>query len=508
MSSTVTGKSGQVTSSANGETLSETIHQHKACIEVAATRMRAAGLPDAVITNFELLFNSVLCGHTGVINEHEIEPVSGIDCLDSLSDSEHLDALGRSLLPKLAVIRLNGGLGTTMGLARAKSLLAVRGELTFNDIIAQQLIALRNSTGVAVPLLHMTSFSTDGDVRHAMQRYPDLTIEGIAPTFLQHKHPKIYQDDFSPACEEVEDLNWNPPGHGDIYAALLASGLAEALVARGKRYLFVANADNLGATVDLRILGYLASKKAPFLMETAERTPADSKGGHLARSKETGALLLRESGQCPLTPEGDLIPEFRDISRHRHFNTNNIWLDLEAVIHVARTHGGCIPLPLISNKKSVNPRDRESRRVIQIETAMGAAIGVFNGATALQVPRSRFAPVKSNNDLLVVRSDAYALTESGHLVRNPKRSVAGLPLVSLDPRYYSLISDFEQRFKVVPSLVEATSFSVVGDVVFNHGVTIEGSVSIVAEGGEQRALPEDTVLVVNSKLLLDESCTR
>lgn len=497
MSSTVSGKSDQVALPEGAMN-----EQNSNCVKVAAQRMRSAGLPDPVVTNFELLFQSVLCGKTGLIAEDEIEPVAELDSLDALKDSERLHEVGTSLLPQLAVIRLNGGLGTTMGLARAKSLLPVRGDLTFNDIIAQQLLVLRNTTGVAVPLLHMTSFSTDDDVRAAMAKYHDLTIPGVPATFLQHKHPKIYQDDFSPACEDVEDLNWNPPGHGDIYAALLASGLAEALIARGKRYLFVANADNLGATVDTRILGYLASKNAPFLMETAERTPADSKGGHLARSKTTGAFLLRESGQCPLAGDGDLIPEFKDITRHRHFNTNNIWLDLQAVIQVARTHGGCIPLPLISNKKPVNPRDRESRKVIQLETAMGAAIGVFEGATALQVPRSRFAPVKSNNDLLIVRSDAYVLAESGHLVRNPRRTIASLPLVSLDPKYYGLIADFEARFTVVPSLVDAKSFSVVGDVVFSHEVRVRGDVRIKGDGDAQRCLPAEVGELVDTELVV------
>ena len=310
--------------------------------------MRSAGLPLPVIRNFEQLFLQVIHGSSGTVREEEIEPVERLDHLESLSRMEELHRLGESLLPKLVVIRLNGGLGTTMGLARAKSLLPVKGEYTFNDMIARQLLALRRRCGVSIPLLHMTSFSTDSDVIAATSKYPDLAIEGIPTTFLQHKHPKIYADDFTVACEIDDELNWNPPGHGDIYAALIASGLAETLLARGKRYIFCANADNLGATVDTRILGYLADKNSPFLMETAERTQADSKGGHLARLKGTSRYLLRESGQCPLTENGDLIPEFKDITRHKHFNTNNIWLDLEAVVSVAGQHGGCLPLPLIS----------------------------------------------------------------------------------------------------------------------------------------------------------------
>jgi UTP--glucose-1-phosphate uridylyltransferase len=236
-------------------------------------------------------------------------------------------------------------------------------------------------------------------------------------------------------------------------------------------------------------------------METAERTKADAKGGHLAKRRGTGRLLLRESGQAPTGPAGDIIPEFQDVTKYRHFNTNNIWLDLQAVVDVARKHSGTIPLPLISNKKNVNPRDRSTRKVIQIETAMGAAIEVFEGALALQVPRSRFAPVKSNNDLLVVRSDVYELTEDYALRVAAKRTRPGLPLVSLDPQFFGLINDFEERMRVVPSLIEAESFGVSGDVVFSRPLRIVGSVRIVSSG-KHASIPEQCSILEAEELRL------
>lgn len=455
----------------------------------AAALMEREGLPEPVIHNFERLFNDVLLGKTGVITEAEIEPVADIDCFMKVSTCSNTVGEGTKLLDKLVVIRLNGGLGTTMGLERAKSLLRVKNKLSFNDIIARQLQSLGKRTGVSIPLIHMTSFSTDGDVKRAMELYPDLSPGGLPISFLQHRHPKIYVDTMTPAQEPVEELNWNPPGHGDIYAALLATGLAEKLLAMGKRYAFVANADNLGATVEPSILGYFVSSGAPFLMETAERTKADAKGGHLARRKSTGRLVLRESSQAPTAPGGEIIPEFQDVSKYRHFNTNNIWLDLQAVVQVAREHDGSIPLPLISNKKTVNPRDRGSRRVIQIETAMGAAIEVFEGARALQVPRSRFAPVKSNNDLLVVRSDAYVLNEDFTITLNPTRKLSGIPSVSLDGHFYGLLKDFEARIKEIPSLVDAQSLVVQGDVVFPHLVKIVGAVTVHGSQDAQKVVP-------------------
>ena len=459
-------------------------------IREATELMRRDGLPGPVVKNFERLFNAVLEGKTGIIHEHEIEPVVEVDSLESILTDSEIVREGRRLLNQLVVVRLNGGLGTTMGLEKAKSLLRVKGERSFNDIIALQLRALAQRIDGIIPLIHMTSFSTDSDVQVAMRSYADLSPHGLPCSFQQHRHPKIYVDSMRPASETDSELNWNPPGHGDIYAALLATGLAEKLLSLGKRYLFVANADNLGATVEPAILGYLARSNAPFLMETAERTKADAKGGHLARRRDTGRLLLRESSQAPTTTGGEIIPEFQDTTRYRHFNTNNIWLDLDAVVRVAREHDGGIPLPLISNRKTVNPRDKSSRKVIQIETAMGAAIEVFEGGRALQVPRSRFAPVKSNNDLLVVRSDVYELNQNFEMVVSPKRSIQGLPLVSLDSGFYGLIRDFESRMKKLPSLLNARSLVVKGDVLFSRPLSIVGDVVIQAQGEGSRSVPE------------------
>ncbi len=471
--------------------------KHSAGLQEASELMRRDGLPPAVIGNFERLFKCVLDGETGIVGEEEIEPVLEVETLNNLLKSQEVIREGRRLLDKLVVVRLNGGLGTTMGLERAKSLLKVKNGLSFNDVIALQLRALSKSVGVPIPLIHMTSFSTDADVQRAMREYGDLNPGGLPATFRQHRHPKIYLDSMRPAQEAVEDLNWNPPGHGDIYAALLATGLAERLIALGKRYLFVANADNLGATVEPAILGYLALSGAPFLMETAERTKADAKGGHLARRKSSGRLLLRESSQAPTTAAGEIIPQFQDTTLYRHFNTNNIWLDLEAVVRVAHQHEGSIPLPLISNKKTVNPRDKSSRKVIQIETAMGAAIEVFEGGTALSVPRTRFAPVKSNNDLLVVRSDVYSLNPDYTMTVSSKRERSGLPLVSLDGAYFGLLKDFEERFRAIPSLLQAESLSVKGNVTFPHPVVVVGSVSLCA-GPESTQIPEE-IRVIDSK---------
>jgi UTP--glucose-1-phosphate uridylyltransferase len=451
-------------------------------------KMQREALPEVVIANFERLFAQVARGDTGVIQEEEIEPVGCVLHLDELLRVPAFLERGTSLLDQLVVVRLNGGLGTTMGLDCAKSLLKVKGELSFNDLLAKQLQTLNEKLHLQIPLVHMTSFRTEEDICAVMEQHPQLAMDGVPVTFKQHMHPKLFVDSLFPAAEADEESNWNPPGHGDIYAALIATGIAQALLARGKRYMFVANSDNLGASVEPAILGYFAESGASFLMETAERTEADSKGGHLARRRGTGNLLLREVGQAP-TENGQLTSAFSDITRYEHFNTNNLWLDLVAVMKVAEQHGGCIPLPLISNRKPVNPSDKKSAPVIQVETAMGAAIEVFDRAVAIRVPRSRFAPVKTNGDLLVVRSDAYELTAAGQLECVTPTTLP--PMVSLDPKFFGLLDDFERRVQVLPSLRYATSLKVTGDVSFTHPVEIRGKVTISASEGHTAVVPVD-----------------
>jgi UTP--glucose-1-phosphate uridylyltransferase len=477
--------------------LHTTVHQTP--ISQAQAKMRHAGLPQPVIENFTRLHAQVAAGSTGVIEERQIAPVGELTKLEQLAEYRRA---GLEALNSLVVIRLNGGLGTTMGLSSAKSLLPVREGRTFNDIMIDQLRALKKSTGAHIPLVHMTSFSTDDDVRRIMDAATDMRIEGLPAVFQQHKHPKVFADSLAPTDDSEEELNWNPPGHGDIYAALIATGLAEKLLAQGRRFVFVANSDNLGATVDPSILGYIIAKSCPFLMETCIRTAADSKGGHVARYKENGRLLLRESAQAPKTSSGQISPEFGDIAKYDQFNTNNIWLDLQAVVEVAQSNNGCIPLPLISNSKTLNPRDPRSPKVIQIESAMGAAIELFEGAIALQVPRERFVPVKSNNDLLRIRSDLYVLTQEAHLVQNPGRTLPGLPTIALDPKYFGMITDFQDRMRFIPSLLHATHFEVNGDVILSKPLAVHGKVTITADPQRQCDLAAQTSVLCDITVIL------
>jgi UTP--glucose-1-phosphate uridylyltransferase len=451
-------------------------------LTASVEKMRAEGVADTAIATFSELYQRLTAGETGLIAESEIEPV------DELPDADRLPSGGEDVLDQAVVIKLNGGLGTSMGLDAPKSLLEVKDGLTFLDVTARQILGLRERHGARLPLVLMNSFSTREPSLERLAGYPELAAD-VPADFLQNKEPKLLEDGLMPAEWPADpSLEWAPPGHGDLYTALVSSGTLDTLLEHGYRYAFVANVDNLGAVLDPRILGWFAREEIPFLMEVADRTEADRKGGHIARRRD-GGLELREIAQ---TPDDD-VDAFQDVRRHRFFNTNNLWLDLRALAEVMDARGGVLGLPMIVNRKTVDPRDSSSPAVIQLETAMGAAIGVFEGARALRVPRTRFAPVKTTNDLLALRSDAYVLTDEAHVTLAPERD--GPPLVDLDDRFFKRVGDFDARFSDgAPSLLECRELAVAGDVAFGSEVVVRGSVRVENDGDGQRRIPDGTVL--------------
>ncbi|MBK7896802.1 MAG: UTP--glucose-1-phosphate uridylyltransferase [Anaerolineaceae bacterium] len=443
--------------------------------------MKAEVLPEIFIDTFAFYYEQLVTGKTGYIPEAEIAPVAELPDAEQFPD--RLATIGKHSLAKTAVIKLNGGLGTSMGLEKAKSLLPIKDGLSFLDIIARQ-AQLAN-----VPLLLMNSFSTEDDSLDLLEKYPDLNHD-LPHSFLQHKEPKIRQDNFAPVeWPENPELEWCPPGHGDIYAALMTSGTLEALLEKGYEYAFVSNADNLGAVVDLAILGYFVDNEVPFMMEVADRTEMDKKGGHLAQRQDS-QLILRESAQCP--PEDTAA--FQDINRHKYFNTNNLWFHLPTLYRQMRAHDNRLGLPMIRNSKTVDPRNPNSTPVYQLETAMGSAIAVFSGAQAIRVPRSRFAPVKTTDDLLAVRSDAYTLTDDFRIVPSGQRKMQKFN-IKLDGRFYKYVSDLDARFpQGVPSLAENKSLVIEGEFRFGKDVKCIGDVHLRNETNAQIFIPDGTIL--------------
>jgi UTP--glucose-1-phosphate uridylyltransferase len=443
-------------------------------------KMTAAGLPRVAIDGFRHYAALLRSGERGLVSGRDIEPPRD---LPGLTDLAAHRAAGTAALGRAVVVKLNGGLGTSMGLSAAKSLLPVKEGLSFLDLIARQVLHLRRTSGTRLPLVLMNSYRTRVDSAAVLDRYPDLDV-GLPLDFLQHRVPRLRPDDLLPVEWPADpDLEWCPPGHGDLYPALLTSGLLDALLDADIRWAFVSNADNLGAVLDPAVLGWMVAERVPFVMEVAERTEADKKGGHLAA--RAGRLFLREVAQCPPDEQAD----FQDVARWRHFNTNNLWLDLGVLRDVLAARGGVLGLPMIANEKAIDPDDPGSPRVVQLETAMGAAIEIFDGARALRVPRTRFAPVKTTSDLLALRSDAYVLTEDARVVPSPART-AGPLLVDLDPAYFRQVPDLDARFPAgAPSLVGCRRFVVEGDVRFEGGVVATGDVVVEHAGPGQRVVP-------------------
>jgi len=449
-------------------------------LRMAQEKMRAAGVVPAAIDVFSHYYRALEAGETGLIREDTITP---------LLDPPHLaqvvldEDAAREALSRTVLIKLNGGLGTSMGMDRAKSLLPVRDGRSFLDLIVHQVRHARATHGVRLPLILMDSFRTQEDSVAALSAQPDIAVEGLPLDFVQNQEPKLLTSDLTPVeWPKDPSLEWCPPGHGDIYTALLSSGVLEALLEQGFRYANTANSDNLGAAPSARLAGWFAASGAPYAAELCRRTAADRKGGHLAVRRADGRLILRDTAQTA----PDEMDFFTDEHRHPYFHTNNLWFDLE-VLHAALTgRGAVLGLPLIRNVKNVDPTDPSSPEVFQIETAMGAAIEVFEGAQAIVVERGRFLPVKTTNDLLLLRSDAYDLGPDGVL----RLAAGSAPLVDLDPKHFKTIKKLDARFPAgAPSLRGASGLTVRGDWTFGAGVVVTGRAEL-ADAGSPSVVPD------------------
>lgn len=441
-------------------------------LEKFQQKIESAGLDPIVKAAFSYYYQQVMQGASGKLGEDYINPPQAKNMVnyEDIKLNEAVD------LQKLAVIKLNGGLGTSMGLDKAKTLLKVKDEYNFLDIIARQILDLRKKSNCKIPLLFMHSFNTQADCLSYLESYPQLPLAGIPLDFLQNKFPKIRQDNLQPYEQSDEQKTWNPPGHGEIYMALAITKTMDKLLAAGIEYIFISNSDNLGSVVDEKILGYFAQEQLPFMMEVCKRSEMDKKGGHLAETKD-GQLILRETAQCPESEKA----LFEDIKRYKYFNTNNLWVNLPALQKKLAANGNFLPLSLI-----INPKVVDGNKVYQLESAMGAAISIFSGSKAMVVQRDRFAPVKKTNDLLAVRSDAYELADDYHLKLAP--GVEDAPLIKLDERYYKQVDDFEKRFdQGVPSLKKCTSLEVEGDLYFGKNIEVIGSVKYQAKQTEKIA---------------------
>ncbi|KAH9675003.1 UTP--glucose-1-phosphate uridylyltransferase 1 [Citrus sinensis] len=390
---------------------------------------------------------------------------------DSLAPVPEDPAETKKLLDKLVVLKLNGGLGTTMGCTGPKSVIEVRNGLTFLDLIVIQIENLNAKYGCNVPLLLMNSFNTHDDTSKIIEKYSKSNVE--IHTFNQSQYPRLCADDFVPLpCKGKTDKDgWYPPGHGDVFPSLMNSGKLDALISQGKEYVFAANSDNLGAIVDLsilKILNHLIQNKNEYCMEVTPKTLADVKGG----------TLISYEGKVK-------VNEFKSIEKFKIFNTNNLWVNLKAIKRLVEADA--LKMEIIPNPKEV-----DGIKVLQLETAAGAAIRFFDHAIGCNVHRSRFLPVKATSDLLLVQSDLYTLAD-GFVTRNEARKNPANPTIELGPEFKK-VGNFLSRFKSIPSIIELDSLKVTGDVWFGANITLKGKVTIAAKSGEKLEIPDGAVL--------------
>jgi UTP--glucose-1-phosphate uridylyltransferase len=389
----------------------------------------------------------------------------------------------KAMLDQLVVIKLNGGLGTSMGCSGPKSVIPVRNDLTFLDLTVQQIEYLNKTYDADVPLVLMNSFNTDEETMKIIRKYSGFKV--TIRTFNQSRYPRINKESLMPiarSCRTEDNIEaWYPPGHGDFYQSFSNSGLLDELIAEGKTYCFMSNIDNLGATVDLRILEHLIKEKHEFVMEVTDKTRADVKGGTLIQYE--GKTRLLEAAQVP----SDHVEDFKSVKKFNVFNTNNLWISLEATRRVLDDN--ILDMEIIVNPKTL----AGGLNVYQFETAVGAAMKCFDRVIGLNVPRARFLPVKKTSDLLLVMSNIYTMNQ-GSLAMSPKRMFPSTPLVKLGDNHFKNVNDFLRRFGSIPDLLELDHLTVSGDVTFGKGVSLRGTVIIIANHGDRIDIPAGAVL--------------
>ena len=371
-------------------------------MSAAVEKMRREGLPDIAIETFADYERRLREGEQGTLPESEIEP------LDDLPDAAELPEGGDEALDRVVVLKLNGGLGTSMGMTRAKSLLEVKDGLSFLDIIVRQVLAPARADRRAHAAAADEQLRHPGGLAGGARALPGAGASTCRSTSSRARCRSCSPTDSSRSSGPPNPaLEWAPPGHGDVYTSLPPPGCSSELLdarlpvplrlqrgqpRRGARAAHPRLVRARGAAVPV-------GGDRPHRGATEGRAPG--------APPRDGGLVLRET---PRRPDEDM-DAFQDTTRHRFFNCNTIWLDLRALARRSSERDGVLGLPMIVNRKTVDPTDPSSPAVIQLETAMGAAIDVFEGAAALHVPRSRFAPVKTTNELLALRSDAYVLAD-------------------------------------------------------------------------------------------------
>jgi len=434
-------------------------------------KMQDKGVSDLAIKIFEFNFDKFTNKSNSVYLSSEIDPLNETSLvLDRfLIDSDSASDTNHERTKKIVVVKLNGGLGTSMGLTGPKSQLVVKDDFNFIDITVNQIRKFNLENKTNVPLIFMNSFNTNEETEINLNKL-EFENENLPHSFNENKSPKIsirQNNTFEPSSfPSNPDLEWAPPGHADVYPALYQSGLLDELLQKGFEYLFISNIDNLGATLNKDIINSVFDLDSSFVMEVASRTENDKKGGHLAI--KNGKLILRESSQVSQEDEAD----FQDFHKYKFFNTNSIWIKISKLKELLEKNNGILDLPIIINRKNIDPTDSSSEKIIQLESAMGSAISLFEDAKTILVPSERFLPVKNTSNLLFLMSDLVEIDKN--FILHPLKNI----YIDLKNENYKMINSFLERFKVIPSLKNCESLIIENDVFFNEKRDLVGTVKL------------------------------
>ena len=425
------------------------------------------------LEDFFCLYKRYLKTRGKKIKWDKIKPISeeNIDRYSELPDT-----IDKKNLTKVAVLKLNGGLGTTMGCTGPKSGIEIKDGHNFLDLVIRQIDTLRKNNGVEIPIILMNSFNTHKQTKRLLRGY-----KGVQ-TFNQSVYPRIFSESLLPVDSSLNMESVYPPGHGDIFTALNDSGTLDKLLSEGKEILFVSNIDNLAATIDEKILNHVITNNIDFCMELTEKTRADVKGGTLVEIN--GNLTLLEIAQVP----SDKKSEFKSIRKFKIFNTNSVWINLKKLKELFNS-GKKFELDIIENRKVMG----NGEEVIQLETAIGAGIKHFNNTCGLIVPRNRFQPVKSCSDLFSLRSRLFKI-KNGELQMSKLRVFKTLPLIKLVGRHFKTIERFNGMFKGYPDIIELDHLTVTGKVKFGKDVVLKGTVIIIADEKSEIVIPDGSIL--------------
>lgn len=387
---------------------------------------------------------------------------------ESLASISEDIAETKMLLDKLVVVKFNGALGTNMGFSGPKSAIEVKNNLTPLDLMVDQVESLNSKYGCNVPLLLMDTAETHDHVQKVLEKYSNSKVDIHSLSLSQQPHEKSFEG------HSRKDKLYPSSDHSVVFLSLMKSGTLDLLLVQGKEYALVVDSDNVAAVADPKIFNHLIQNQIEYCMEVAPVPSIDLRNSLI--NLRPGKFQLVDITQNPTKQSG---------GKFKFINTRSMWVNLRAIKRLIDTDE--LKIENFSSSKEVN-----DDQIISRGTGADSAIQFFDHTIGINVAQSRYLPVNSTSDLLLLQSDLYTADE-GILVQNPARDNPANPSIELGPEFEK-VNDFQSRFKSIPSIINLDSLKVEGDVWFGAGITLKGKVSIVAKPGMKLEIPDGIVL--------------